>query len=66
MMMSIINETLGAVRERERERESKSLEKIDFICSAKKVIEYSNRKDRFSTTRKALIAFLIVKNLSFL
>lgn len=64
MMMSIINETLGAVRE--RERESKSLEKIDFICSAKKVIEYSNRKDRFSTTRKALIAFLIVKNLSFL
>lgn len=62
MMMSIINETLGAVRE----RESKSLEKIDFICSAKKVIEYSNRKDRFSTTRKALIAFLIVKNLSFL
>ena len=64
MMMSITNETLGAVRE--RERESKSLEKIDFICSAKKVIEYSNRKDRFSTTRKALIAFLIVKNLSFL
>ncbi len=62
MMMSIINETLGAVRE----RVSKSLEKIDFICSAKKVIEYSNRKDRFSTTRKALIAFLIVKNLSFL
>lgn len=60
MMMSIINETLGNVRE------SKSLEKIDFICSAKKVIEYSNRKDRFSTTRKALIAFLIVKNLSFL
>ena len=60
MMMSIINETLGTVRE------SKSLEKIDFICSAKKVIEYSNRKDRFSTTRKALIAFLIVKNLSFL
>ena len=64
MMMSIINETLGTVRE--RKRESKSLEKIDFICSAKKVIEYSNRKDRFSTTRKALIAFLIVKNLSFL
>ena len=64
MMMSIINETLGAVRE--RERESKSLEKIDFICSAKKVIEYSNREDRFSTTRKALIAFLIVKYLSFL
>lgn len=62
MMMSIINETLGAVRE----SVSKSLEKIDFICSAKKVIEYSNRKDRFSTTRKALIAFLIVKNLSFL
>ena len=60
MMMSIINETLGTVRE------SKSLEKIDFICSAKKVIEYSNRKDRFSTTRKALIACLIVKNLSFL
>ena len=25
---------------RERKRESKSLEKIDFICSAKKVIEY--------------------------
>ena len=42
------DKTVGAVRERERERESNRLEKSALICDAKINEKYINIKDKYA------------------